>query len=1717
MANKKTRVTYGGINQDVAKSRVQDNMYYDAKNIKLTPVDGQSFGALSNAYGNLESLEIPRPYVNTGTSRIVYGDKELPYTNREIDDIKPVSSRQEIIGHVVTINGAILFTTDGTLDCVWEVPDLDKDILDIDLLYMREMGFSKEFPIQAIFNYENELIQKVYWVDSVNYLRFLNTKQSLENDFDEALIDVPVSSINSKSTIDISKPTVEDGGGGGVHTAGMVQYGYTLYNLNGAETSLSPLSDLFPLDKGVGNGGGAVNEVVGAMPVVVIEDVDKKYTYLKLYSVKYTEYNGVPEISLIYDGSVGNYTRFTHNDTGTSNLGNIDIATFLFLGADPIKPSHIVSKDNYLFASNNKATAYKLDIDTRAYSYNEAGSSAEIFTDVIYDANQGEIPYTGTKWDVASQGYEVPNDHDAVNLNFDEFRFKDQGTSGQPGRVLLDQANLAKDIYAQGPDELFPATTGQVSSSMFNVQCDPTNTSPNEATMTMPIPGGTNGRAVATRDGYFSVTFIGEAEWLPSNNRNILSSVDAYVTVYDNATSGTVISTAKMDSKPITGFTLNDEDQYFANVPILVGQAAKVTIVARNHYSNDTCPYQCDDINADGSYAGDGPYQGPDETGSSVYANINIDYRSFGGRIVDKLDRVTPVPLTAVNGETSVVNGKYIADYTGTVNTAVNVQVDRRGTVLDPIDQYSLAIYRNGGVVNSFKLPLNSAGLNVFNYSPTFNVAYGDEIEFVMITDLVTSSSDPTGNPNADAEVDLGISGNFTVLEGVSSGDNGEGGTGKYLSYSLTRTDEADLGLSLRQAKFFKDNEIYRIGIVFFNSIGQASEAKWIADFKAPEGNLEGQFNTLKVELNSAFYAWVNTLDDADKPTNYTIVRAIRNSTDKTIISQGMMTSMFVQDYTPDKDTSDTDAKKAEKNAGLIKTPVPMTRGYGSGTKENNTYYPIFPTRHNRTMNRSIDVDPGRGTGDKDQDPRTSTPRDVVVDEIYRDNAGDQRRVQSWQYTKIMQMYSPEATFGSQISTTDKDELHLLGYMPRKEFNVWDYNIDIETFGPHLNNKKDFGINVHGNLYPYLTGGYGVIGPSYRRWKSGTEREEYVQAGYETKKPAYHARRTHFRKSFQPLERASEELKYEILNKPEITNVGQGITSYNSDKGLQYTNKLTLVISDEKKATNSNTGGSDAPNITSVQSEGNRCLTMVLGDNQMNHEDRLGLDDLYAQVGTGEWDVELFGEIRKVKSYVYSGALYGGYDVSSRSRTEYVSIGDAYDVGNSQAIINSPGDTYVQTFINTRLTKVPGTVYTTKNQCIVETLEYLVETTINLEERNDTSISSWDTIVDPTAEEGTSYNNVYSTDSTVKTYSTDSLKLRAVEQKEVEIIASKAKIPGEFVDNWVDFQPNEVQYLDGKYGPISNVVNHWDQLYAFQDFAVAKVAVNPRVQIQDADSVSIQLGTGRVLHDYQYISTKSGSLNKWAITSTNSGIYYLDANLKQIQRIQPGKGIEGVSEAKGLHGFLQKSLDRDSLEIDNPLINEGAVLGYDIVNGDIFTTVHNEEGDTFTVSFNEKMNSFTSFYDFHPGRFIVKGERMFTVPTGNNKLWTHTKDSEYQNWYGTKHESSITLLINTDVPGTEKVFNNIEFDSEVTLEDVDIPNSTIDSIEAWTTYQKSGKIPLTVGRDLKRKFRTWRAFIPRQEASRNRLRDKWLFLKLGFDPEDNKKLILHDIIINYTV
>ncbi len=344
MTNKVTSFTYEGMIQDISKSKFPNQYYFEARNIRVTSTGSQTTGSVANEKGNELILTIPVPVVNTIDKVIEYGDDTLPYTNLEVESL-PVSDIQYIVGHSNSRHYILLFTTDNAgFDCIWRFGYEDHVLK---LLYTRNMNFSSERPIQVINNYENKNIDKIYWVDSLNQLRFINIEQSIENQDLEELIDVPLSAIDMVGKYELSQPIITEILSGGTHTSGMIQYAYNLYRINGSQTKISPVSELVALDKGT-LGGGAINEVVGAAPNVLVSDIDQTYTHIKLYSIKYTSYNEVPTISVLSDSEIASTGLLNYYDDGRA-IGTLSLEEFLFLGGDVIIPKHINSKLNRLF------------------------------------------------------------------------------------------------------------------------------------------------------------------------------------------------------------------------------------------------------------------------------------------------------------------------------------------------------------------------------------------------------------------------------------------------------------------------------------------------------------------------------------------------------------------------------------------------------------------------------------------------------------------------------------------------------------------------------------------------------------------------------------------------------------------------------------------------------------------------------------------------------------------------------------------------------------------------------------------------------------------------------------------------------------------------------------------------------------------------------------------------------------------------------------------------------------------------------------------------------------------------------------------------------------------------------------------------------------------------------------------------------------------------
>ena len=96
---------------------------------------------------------------------------------------------------------------------------------------MGDLDLSKENLVQILFNYENSVIQKIYFADGKHQLRFFNLRQSVANGDRDNLIDLSASSIDIVSTFVLSQALVKGVVAGGQHTSGMVQYAYGLMEL----------------------------------------------------------------------------------------------------------------------------------------------------------------------------------------------------------------------------------------------------------------------------------------------------------------------------------------------------------------------------------------------------------------------------------------------------------------------------------------------------------------------------------------------------------------------------------------------------------------------------------------------------------------------------------------------------------------------------------------------------------------------------------------------------------------------------------------------------------------------------------------------------------------------------------------------------------------------------------------------------------------------------------------------------------------------------------------------------------------------------------------------------------------------------------------------------------------------------------------------------------------------------------------------------------------------------------------------------------------------------------------------------------------------------------------------------------------------------------------------------------------------------------------------
>lgn len=149
--------------------------------------------------------------------------------------------------------------------------------------------------VSGIFSYEHSELQKIYWVDGINQLRYLNIADSNK--------ELPITDVNKLNSSPVFKMNhhieVEKVTGGGLFQSGVIQYAFTYFNKYGAETNIVDMTPLYYI--GEDTRGVREDEVVGCSYKVTIKNPDTSFDFIRLYSIQRTAINSTPVVKIVGD------------------------------------------------------------------------------------------------------------------------------------------------------------------------------------------------------------------------------------------------------------------------------------------------------------------------------------------------------------------------------------------------------------------------------------------------------------------------------------------------------------------------------------------------------------------------------------------------------------------------------------------------------------------------------------------------------------------------------------------------------------------------------------------------------------------------------------------------------------------------------------------------------------------------------------------------------------------------------------------------------------------------------------------------------------------------------------------------------------------------------------------------------------------------------------------------------------------------------------------------------------------------------------------------------------------------------------------------------------------------------------------------------------------------------------------------------------------------
>lgn len=395
--NQQLNTFTGGMNLDLGNALLPESSYREAYNLRLTTDTNSNSGTLHNIEGVKFDMNFVIPnkenwtIVNTSTIRD-YGlviAKHKSTSKVSVFRFKHLPENTTAFVQVVGKPNGIM------------------------------MPLSEN--ISVVTRYEDGDNIKMYIADGENPIRSFNVAPTNDT-FNQGLLNDSSASIYPSVTFDKVSFL---GLGSGNLPAGCVQYGYQLFNKNGSETEVSPLTGLISIPGGpaipdksiqaVGLGKDKSSDKSVRLKINISDRVN--FTRMKVVGVYYTDRASIPRVMVLRDQKIPKDGVVFYEDKTGVGISELSIEEFQMVTNVHFAPAIIESKNNYLFASNityKDSALADIEYDARAYRfYNTENNSPSSNVAVLFSSDDTHI--TASQQDIVGGIVVVPESHDCIN------------------------------------------------------------------------------------------------------------------------------------------------------------------------------------------------------------------------------------------------------------------------------------------------------------------------------------------------------------------------------------------------------------------------------------------------------------------------------------------------------------------------------------------------------------------------------------------------------------------------------------------------------------------------------------------------------------------------------------------------------------------------------------------------------------------------------------------------------------------------------------------------------------------------------------------------------------------------------------------------------------------------------------------------------------------------------------------------------------------------------------------------------------------------------------------------------------------------------------------------------------------------------------------------------------------------------------------------------